>query len=327
MIADPRPGSLIRERGGMPAHVVVLGAINVDMVVSGARLPAPGETVVGGTFAMHHGGKGGNQAVAAARALRGGPGEGSVAMVGAVGDDGFGREAVAALQAEGIDCASLLVRPGIATGIALIAVDPAGENQIAVAPGANEALRPSDVEVALARVLGPESVLLASLEVPIDAVLAAAYVARRVGARFVLNPAPAHDVPPALLRLATHLTPNEVELDALVPGAAGDPAVAAHRLAAADRELRIAVTLGAHGVLAVGPDVEQLFRALDVEAVDTTGAGDAFNGALAAALAEGRSFVEAVRRGRSASGLATTRPGAREGMPTRDEIDRAKEPR
>ncbi len=310
-----------------PAGVVVLGAINVDMVVSGARLPVPGETVVGGVFAMHHGGKGGNQAVAAARALRGGPCEGSVAMVGAVGDDAFGREAVAALAGEGIDCSAVLVRPGVATGVALVAVDPAGENQISVAPGANATLTPSDVERGLTGLLGPGSVLLASLEVPIDAVLAAAFVAKVAGASFVLNPAPARDVPPALLRLATHVTPNRVELDALVPGFEGDPAGAAHRLAAADRELRIAVTLGAHGVMALGPDVEQVFRALEVEPVDTVGAGDAFNGALGAALAEGRPFVEAVRRGRTAGGLTTLRPGAREGMPTRSEIDRAREPR
>ncbi len=311
----------------IPARVVVLGAINVDMVVSGAPLPGPGETVVGGEFSVHQGGKGGNQAVAAARALRGGPGQGSVAMVGAVGDDMFGREALAALAAEGVDCSAVRVRSGTATGVALIVVDAGGENQIAVAPGANATLTPGDVQSALSRVLGADSVLLASLEVPADAVLAAAFVARTVGAPFVLNPAPARDVPAALLRLASHITPNETELDLLVPGFAGDPVRAAHALASADRELRIAVTLGARGVAALGPDVEQVFRALDVDPVDTVGAGDAFNGAFAAALAEGRPFVEAVRRGRTAGGLATTRHGAREGMPGRDEIDRAREPR
>ncbi len=307
--------------------VVVLGAINVDMVVGGAALPAPGETVVGGTFAMHQGGKGGNQAVAAARALRGGPCEGSVAIVGAVGDDAFGREALDALRAEGIDCGHVLVREGVATGVALIAVDRVGENQIAVAPGANATLGPADVEAALRALLGPESILLASLEVPVDAVLAAAFVARRAGARFVLNPAPAGDVPLALVRLATHVTPNALELDTLVPEFAGDPARAVRRLAETDRELRVAVTLGPRGVLAFGPDLDRTFAALEVTPVDTVGAGDAFNGALAAALAEGRPFVEAVRRGRTAGGLATQRPGAREAMPMRAEIDRAPEPR
>jgi ribokinase len=336
MTADRRTGPPVAVRqaaGHEPASrassaaVVVLGAINVDMVVSGAPLPAPGETVVGGVFSMHHGGKGGNQAVAAARALRGGPLDGRVAMVGAVGDDAFGREALAALEAEGVDCSAICVRAGMSTGVALIVVDDHGENQIAVAPGANATLAPADVEAALSRVMGPGSVLLASLEVPADAVLAAAYVARTVGAPVVLNPAPARDVPPALLRLASHITPNETEIDLLVPGFADDPAAAAHRLAVADRELRIAVTLGARGVMAIGPDVEQVFRALEVDPIDTVGAGDAYNGAFAAALAEGRPFVEAVRRGRTAGGLATTRQGAREGMPTRDEIDRAREPR
>ncbi len=307
--------------------VVVFGAINVDMVVSGAPLPGPGETVVGGAFAMHQGGKGGNQSVAAARALSGGPCDGSVAIVGAVGDDAFGREALEALRAEGIDCSRVLVRRGVPTGVALISVDARGENQISVAPGANATLTPSEVEAALRPMLGPDSVLLASLEVPVDAVLAAGFVARQCGARFVLNPAPAHDVPGSLVRLATHLTPNQVELDALVPSLPGDPARAVRQLAAADRELRVAVTLGARGVLAFGPDVDREFAALEVTPVDTVGAGDAFNGALAAALAEGRPFVEAVRRGRSAGGLATLVPGAREGMPTRVEIDRAKEPR
>jgi ribokinase len=312
---------------GRGCAVVVLGAINVDMMVSGASLPAPGETVVGGTFTMHQGGKGGNQAVAAARALRGGPREGSVALVGAVGDDAFGRQAVESLGEEGVRCDAVLVRPGIATGTALIAVDAAGENQIAVAPGANQTLTATDVEAALARLLDQGSVLLASLEVPIDAVLAAAFVARQADARFILNPAPARDVPAALLRMATHLTPNGVELDRLVPTLAGDPDRAVRHLASVDRELRIAVTLGARGVLAFGPDVDRMFRALEVEPVDTVGAGDAFNGALAAALAEGRPFVEAVRRGRTAGGLATMRHGAREGMPTRAEIDAAPEPR
>lgn len=312
---------------GRGCAVVVLGAINVDMMVSGAPLPAPGETVVGGTFTMHQGGKGGNQAVAAARALRGGPRDGSVAIVGAVGDDAFGRQALASLGEEGVSCDCVLVRPGVATGTALIAVDATGENQIAVAPGANRTLTATDVEAALARLLDQGSVLLASLEVPIDAVLAAAFVARQAGARFILNPAPARDVPAALLRMATHLTPNQVELDRLVPALAGDPDRAVRHLVAVDRELRVAVTLGARGVLAFGPDVDRTFRALEVEPVDTVGAGDAFNGALAAALAEERPFVEAVRRGRTAGGLATLRHGAREGMPTRVEIDKAPEPR
>ena len=320
------PAGTPSHRGG-PARVVVLGAVNVDLVVSGVRLPSPGETVVGGTFSVHQGGKGGNQAVAAARALRGGPFDGRVALVAAVGDDSLGRDAVAALEVEGVDCTQVIVRRGVSTGTALITVDPTGDNLITVAPGANATLSPADVEAALARLLDPDAVLLASLEVPLDAVLASGYVARTAGARFVLNPAPAGGVPLALLRLAGYLTPNQAEVDALVPTAAGSPERAARQLGAADRELRIAVTLGKHGVYAHGPDGDATFRALDVTAVDSVGAGDAFNGAFAAALAEGRPFIEAARRGRTAGGLAVTRSGAREGMPTRAEIDGTREPR
>ena len=313
--------------GGSAPQVVVIGAVNVDMVIAGAPLPRPGESIVGGTFAVHQGGKGGNQAVAAARAGRGGPLDGRVALIGAVGDDAFGRDALAVLRAEGVDVTAVAVRPGVATGIALIVVDQHGENQISVAAGANSTLRPADVESALRPKLGPDVVVLASLEVPIDAVLAAAYMTREAGGRFVLNPAPANAVPAALLRQSAFVTPNEGELAALAPGVPGSPDTVAHQLSFADRELRIAVTLGNQGVLAIGPDVDAHLRALEVDVVDTTGAGDAFNGAFAAAIAEGRPFIDAARRARTAGGLAVTKRGAREGMPTRREIDRAKEPR
>ncbi len=311
----------------MGGCVIVIGAINVDLVVAGVALPQPGETVVGGRFSQHQGGKGGNQAVAAARALHGGPSEGCVAMVGAVGDDPLGRSAVAALEAERIDTRYVLTRTSDPTGVALIVVDEEGNNQIAVAPGANATVTPAEVETALANLATPDSVLLASLEVPVDTILAAAFVARSVGARLVLNPAPAVDVPAALLRLAGYLTPNEHELDLLVPSLPAQPELAARRLVELDRALSVAVTLGAQGVVATGPEGDAHFRALDVEVVDTTGAGDAFNGAFAAALAEGRPFLEAVRRGRSAGGLATTKAGARDGIPTRHQIDHAREPR
>ena len=307
--------------------VVVIGAINVDLVFFTSQFPGPGETVLGRRFERHHGGKGGNQAVAVARALRGGRLEGSVALVGVVGGDEFGREALEALRAEGVDCSAVVRRKGVSTGVAGIMVDASGANMIALAPGANATLAPSEVEAALSPLVGPETVLLASLEVPIDGVLAAGYVAATAGARFILNPAPADGVPSALIHLARYLTPNEVELDWLVPGATGQPQVQARELQAADRGLYVAVTLGADGVFASGPDAEGMFRALDVDVTDTTGAGDAFNGAFAAALAEGRPFLDAARRGRTAGSLATTRAGAREAMPTRSEIDAAREPR
>jgi ribokinase len=329
-VGDTSPGAeaaaVAQSDPARPA-VIVIGAINVDLVIFGPRLPEPGETVIGNRFGRHQGGKGGNQAVAAARALRGGRLDGSVAMIAAVGDDQFGREAVRLLEAEGVDCSSILVRPDVATGVASIVVDASGANMIALAPGANGTLTAGEAEAALARLVGPETVVLASLEVPLDAVLAAAYVAAAAGARFVLNPAPAPGVPPTLIHLAHYLTPNEVELNEIVPGFPGEPQVQVRNLELADRQLHVAVTLGAQGVFASGPDGEAEFKALHVKVVDTTGAGDAFNGAFAAALAEGRPFLEAVRRGRTAGGLATTKAGAREAMPTAAEIDRAPEPR
>jgi ribokinase len=323
------------------AAVVVLGSVNVDLVVAGARLPQAGETVTGGRFERHHGGKGGNQAVAAARALRGGPAHGGVAIVGAVGDDDLGREAIAALEAEGVDCSALAVRQGMATGVALIVVDDAGENQIAVAPGANATLSPAEVEKALPRLLGRETVLLACLEVPIGAVLAGALAARAAGACFVLNPAPAQQVPFDLLRLAGVVTPNEHEVSRLIHDQAGAEASSSVASGSAGTEatpedharalwarlpgLRCVVTLGSRGAFLVGPETSQgcHVAALSVHPADTTGAGDALNGALAAALAEGRTLSEAVARGVVAGGLATARIGAREALPLREEIDRA----
>jgi ribokinase len=290
--------------------------------------------VIGGRFERHQGGKGGNQAVAAARALRDGPPgarRAGVAIVGAVGDDEFGREAVAALEAEGVDCSALRVRPGIETGVALIVVDGAAENQIAVAPGANAAVSAGEVEEALGRLLAPGSVLLACLEVPIEAVRAGARATRKAGARFVLNPAPAQEIPVDVLRLADVVTPNEHEIGVLLAALGGSSATAdgaeeaARALAALLPGLHCVATLGGRGAFMVGPDAPdgRLVPALPVEPVDTTGAGDALNGALAAALAEGRTLREAVARGVAAGGLATERIGAREALPLRDEIDRA----
>jgi ribokinase len=321
------------------AVVVVLGSINTDLVVAGAALPGPGETTVGGVFERHHGGKGGNQAVAAARAFRVAPGAspqqgaGRVVMLGAVGADDLGTEALAALRRDGVDCDRVAVRADVATGVALIAVDAAGRNQISVAAGANATLDPDDVEAAVRAVFAvapgrshddPAAgrVLLASLEIPIPAVVAAGRAARAAGALFVLNPAPAQDVPPELVRLAHVVTPNEHEIGRLGPGWPGPPEDAARRLAAAYPLVTFAVTLGARGVFTTGPGISGPVRPIDVRVVDTTGAGDTFNGALAAALAEGAAVEAAIRRGRTAGGLATTRIGAREAMPFRDEIDR-----
>jgi ribokinase len=295
-------------------RVVVVGSVNVDLVVVTPRLPGPGETVTGGDVARHHGGKGGNQAVAAARL--GVP----VAFVGAVGADDFGVAARTALEAEGIDVSHLATadRP---TGVALIVVDERAENLIAVAPGANGAVAATAVAAALeALVLGPGDVLLACSEIPAAAVRAALVAARRAGAIAVLNPAPADRVDASAIALAHVLTPNETEL-AMLAGSGSPEGVARSLLAGPPAGRSIIVTLGAAGVLVVAGDGPALaIPRWPVRPVDTTGAGDAFNGALAAGLAEGRDLAVAATRAVAAAGLSTTRPGARGGMPTAAEL-------
>lgn len=328
----------------MSGRVVVVGSVNVDLVVRAERLPAPGETVTGGVFERHHGGKGGNQAVATARLGR------TTLFVGAVGEDDFGDDARAALAAERIDVSRLLAIPGAATGVALIMVDARGENLIAVASGANAALEPSMVEEALGR-LGSLAgdVLLVCHEIPTATVRAALRYGRAAGATTVFNPAPAAGLDRSTLGLADVVTPNRAELATLLAtldggtgspsggtpasGEASDPEAGAGRLLDAvadgpDVRRAVIVTLGAEGALLVargetGARTSRRFAAQRVTSIDTTGAGDAFNGALAAALAEGRSLEEACRRAIVAGALATTRPGAREGMPTRAELEAA----
>ncbi len=270
-----------------PGRVVVVGSVNVDLVVVASRLPGPGQTVTGGDVARHHGGKGGNQAVAAARLGA------DVAFVGAVGDDDFGVAARAALVTEGIDVTHLLVAPR-PTGVALIVVDEQAENLIAVAPGANAAPTPASVTAALlALAIGPGDVVLVSCEIPpADA-----------GAATADAGAATTDEQPA------------------ATAGAADVEVLARRLLARDAGRAVVVTLGAAGALAVPADGQALaIPALHVVPVDTTGAGDAFNGALAAGLGAGLPLNAAVRQAVVAAGLSTMRPGARGGMPTAAEL-------
>jgi ribokinase len=281
--------------------VVVIGAINVDLVVSGASLPAPGQTVTGGVFAQHHGGKGGNQAVAAARALGGGPG---VVMVGAVGNDLLGHDALDALRTEGV-ATSVAMRPGVRTGVALISVAPDGENQISVAPGANAELSAGDVTSAFAQV-HEIGVVLASLEVSHSAVRAAAAWCSEHQVPLVLNPAPVQPWVGEVAALATYLTPNEHERAALGPLPDG---------------VIVVETRGQDGALIHRDGAEERVAAPRVQAVDTTGAGDCFNGVFAAGLAEGLEVSAAAQRAAAAAALSVTKVGAREGMPTREELD------
>jgi ribokinase len=313
-------------------RVIVVGSVNVDLVVSTDRLPGPGETVIGGTFARHDGGKGGNQAVAAARL--GAP----TSFVGAVGDDAFGAEAWAALAPEGVDLGGSRTIAGTATGVALILVDARGENSIAVAGGANGAVTPTDVHDALER-LAPTvgDVVLVGHEIPTPTARAALTDARARGATTILNPAPASGLDRSTFGLADVLTPNRGELGVLV---AAETRRVGRATSEADRPERAAATLlatNAEGsgvrtavVITMGPRGAVIVRAeggvVDVSApsvaaIDTVGAGDTLNGALAAGLAAGLGLEEAVRRAVAAASLATTRAGAREGMPTIAELE------
>jgi ribokinase len=286
-------------------RVIVVGSINTDLVVVGEHLPAPGETVSGGRFSQHGGGKGANAAVAAARLGA------HVTMVGAVGRDAFGDEALELLRNEGVDT-GWVARTDAPTGVALITVDASGENQIAVASGANAELDPAAVERAL-RDVGP-AVVLTNHEIPLEARLAAA---RAADGPVVLNPAPAREIPDELYALGPIVTPNAGEAAELT--GEQDPEAAA--LALAEHSgAPVIVTLGARGALLHARKVSDTFLAPKVSPVDTTGAGDTFNGALAVALAEGRELRQAVEFAIAAAALSTRAEGAREGMPRRGEV-------
>jgi len=286
--------------------VVVVGAINIDLVIRLPRLPARGETVTGGTFTTTHGGKGANQSVAARRLGA------AVTLIGAVGDDAFGGEALENLKAEGVDIAQVAVKRK-PTGVAQIMVDDDGENVVAVAPGANSELTATEVETAMRKVTTQDSVVVASLEVPEVAVIAAARTARRSGWQFILNPAPAYALPAALLTSCDILTPNEHEVTLL-----GLPVEAILQ----NGVKAVIITRGADGADLVRPGRPVLHQgAFEVDVVDTTGAGDAFSATLAWALAEGRPIEEALRLAVAGGALATRSLGARTGFATRSEVE------
>jgi ribokinase len=290
----------VSEARGTPA-IAVVGSVNLDIVIGVERHPAPGETVLGGDRTDLPGGKGANQAVAAARLGQ------RVSIVGRVGADAAGRGLRDGLRAEGVDVEHLREDPDAPSGIALIAVAPDGENTIIVSPGANGRVGPEDVQAA-SGLLGEAAVTLLQLEIPEDAVRAAAHAA---GGTLVLNPAPARELDGDVLQRVDVLVPNRGELELLA--GPGDPADAARRLAG---PRVVVVTLGADGALVVDGDHVEHVRAHPVEVVDTTGAGDAFCGALADALARGALLTEAARWGVAAAALSVTRRGAQEGMPT-----------
>jgi ribokinase len=296
--------------------IAVVGSSNTDMIIRVPRIPTPGETVLGGEFQTAAGGKGANQAVAAARA------GGQVVLVTALGMDDLGDLALRGLVGDSVNVDLVRRVPGVPSGVALILVDEAGENSIAVAPGANAELRPEDVEP-LAWTLEAGDVVLLQLEVPLATVEAAAHLAVQRGARVILNPAPAQPLPAGLLAAVSLLTPNETEAEQLSGVRASDES----GLRRAARVLHgsgipdVLITLGPLGVFASAGEMSGIVPGFAVQAVDTTAAGDVFNGSLAVALAEEQPWAEATRFACAAAALSVTRRGAQPSAPRRAEID------
>ncbi len=297
--------------------IVVVGSSNTDMIIKLDRIPRPGETILGGEFVTAAGGKGANQAVGAARA------GGRVTFIARVGRDMFGDQAIAGFIKDGIDVRYVFRDPAAPSGVALIFVAKDGENSIAVAGGANSRLAPADVKKAAKAMAGASAVVM-QLETPLETVQAAADLAARAGVRVILNPAPARPLPDRLLKKVSILTPNETEAE-LLTGIKVDSEAAAAK--AAD-QLRgrgvgtVILTLGARGAFVADGTVEQLVPGFKVKAVDTTAAGDVFNGALAVALAEGQPLAEGVCFANAAAAISVTRLGAQPSAPTRREIER-----
>jgi len=308
------------------ARVVVVGSSNTDLIVRAPNIPKPGETVLGSEFLEALGGKGANQAVAAARLGA------HVTLVARLGDDHWGARAVAGYRAEGIDTRYVIIDREAPTGVGLIVVDERGENAIAVASGANARLSSSDVSRA-SRAIQLADVLVLQLETPLDASMRAIEIARNASTRVILNPAPERRLDADILAYVEVLTPNLEEGRALVRAldmaeAPPDPApcqmLSPCETAAALKTHGpgvVIVTCGAEGVAVADESGVREMSAPPVDAVDTTGAGDAFNGALAVALADGRPIDEAVEWAQRAAAVSVTRRGAQPSLPTRNEIE------
>lgn len=314
MVLKPEWEHVLKQGGGL-VHVVVFGSINMDLVARTPRLPLPGETITGHTFQTSSGGKGANQAVACARL-------GARAfMVGRVGGDLLGARLKTDLQAADVDVSLVEMDAEVSSGVAVITVDDQAENSIIVIPGANARVGEADLD-RLELVLDQAGLLLLQLEIPLESVLVAAKMAKAKGTTVILDPAPAQSLPDELYRFIDILTPNETEATALVGFAIKNQADAALAAQAfLERGTRqIIVKMGKRGVYAANARAGAFHPAIPVVAVDTIAAGDAFNGALAVALLEGKSFEEAVRWGLAGAAVAVTKQGAQAAMPNRQEL-------
>ena len=296
--------------------ITVIGSSNTDMVVMTSHFPAPGETILGGEFLMNAGGKGANQAVAAARS------GGRVSFIGKVGSDIFGENAIENIKNEGIDVSGISTDPDAASGVAQIIVDKNGENSIVVAPGANLNLTRDDIDDAETQISRAD-ILLMQLEIPVDTIIYAAKKAHSLGKKVILNPAPATELPDELFEYLYMITPNESETELLTGIKVTDQSSAAK--AAQVLKTRgvenVIITMGSQGAFVFTDEVEQIVPAFEVQAVDTTAAGDCFNGALAVGLGRGMDMIESVRYANRAASIAVTRAGAQVSMPYREEVE------
>lgn len=295
--------------------IVVIGSTNMDMVVKTTNIPVPGETVLGGAFLMNPGGKGANQAVSVARL------GGEVTFISKVGNDVFGKQSTQAFEEEGIDISGVMEDSKAPSGVALITVDESGENSIVVASGANLNLTPQDVETHL-RKISDVAIILMQLEIPMETVEFTARYASSHGIKLILNPAPSNPLVSELFNMIDIITPNSNEAGMLTGIAVKDEdsAKAAAEYLYQKGVKNVAITLGAKGAVLLNEEGFHAIPATKVNAIDTTAAGDVFNGALAVAVSEGKNLVSAVSFACQAASITATRMGAQSSIPYRKEL-------